>query len=271
MFTAQKGSFGCLFCARKISWKRVAIREKVVKIARFSTIRYAEKRIPSNGFLMASVLAFSQLPPEDNALFERIASDIRTQGYSVLPSALPQRISSALLEHLAHIDEQEFYRAAIGRGEDQMQNRFVRRDKITWIENDDPMASTWMHWTEELQQYLNRQLLLGLFSFESHFACYEPGDFYQKHVDSFHGQSNRVLSLVTYLNRDWAPDQGGELVIYDEKCEELVKVTPGFGTLVLFLSEEFPHEVLKAERSRFSVAGWFRVNTSTADRADPPR
>jgi len=40
--------------------------------------------------------------------------------------------------------------------------------------------------------------------------------------------------------------------------------------LVVFLSEEFPHEVLKAKRSRFSVAGWFRVNTSNAERADPP-
>jgi SM-20-related protein len=219
---------------------------------------------------MTSVLAFSQLPPEDDAVFARIASDIRAQGYSVLPSALPQHISSALLEHLAHIDEEAFYRAAVGRGEDQVQNRFVRRDKITWIENDDPLAKTWLNWTADLQQYLNRQLLLGLFSFESHFACYQPGDFYQKHMDAFHGQSNRVLSLVVYLNRDWAPNQGGELVIYDEDDQELIKVTPGFGTIVAFLSEEFPHEVLKSERSRFSVAGWFRVNSSTSQKADPP-
>ncbi len=219
---------------------------------------------------MTSVLVFSQLPPEDDAVFARIASDIRAQGYSVLPSALPQHISSALLEHLAHIDEEAFYRAAVGRGEDQVQNRFVRRDKITWIENDDPLAKTWLNWTADLQQYLNRQLLLGLFSFESHFACYQPGDFYQKHVDAFHGQSNRVLSLVVYLNRDWAPNQGGELVIYDEDDQELIKVTPGFGTIVAFLSEEFPHEVLKSERSRFSVAGWFRVNSSTSQKPDPP-
>jgi SM-20-related protein len=219
---------------------------------------------------MSSILAFSQLPPEDDALFAQIANDIRARGYSVLPSALPEQISSALLEHLAQLDEEAFYRASIGRGDDQMQNRFVRRDKITWIENDEPLASNWLKWAADLQQYLNRQLLLGLFSFESHFARYEPGDFYQKHLDAFQGQSNRVLSLVVYLNRDWAPDQGGELVIYSSDDTELVKVTPGFGTIVAFLSEEFPHEVLKAERSRYSVAGWFRVNGSTADRVDPP-
>lgn len=219
---------------------------------------------------MTLILAFSQLPPEDNALFARIANDIRAQGYSVLPSALPEDVSSALMEHLAYLDKEAFHHAAIGRGEDQMQNSFIRRDKITWIEGSEPLAQAWLGWTADLQQYLNRQLLLGLFSFESHFACYQPGDFYQKHLDAFQGQSNRVLSLVVYLNRDWAPDQGGELVIYDSDNKELVKVTPGFGTIVAFLSEEFPHEVHRAERSRYSVAGWFRINTSTAERVDPP-
>ncbi|MEC7468361.1 MAG: 2OG-Fe(II) oxygenase, partial [Pseudomonadota bacterium] len=34
---------------------------------------------------------------------------------------------------------------------------------------------------------------------------------------------------------------------------------------------EFPHEVLPATRDRFSIAGWFRVNNSTAQRVDPPK
>jgi len=32
--------------------------------------------------------------------------------------------------------------------------------------------------------------------------------------------------------------------------------------LVIFLSEEFPHEVLPANTHRYSIAGWFRVNNS---------
>ncbi|MEQ9023437.1 MAG: 2OG-Fe(II) oxygenase, partial [Pseudomonadales bacterium] len=219
---------------------------------------------------MTSVLPFARPPVDNEALFALIAQALREKGYVVLPAALPAAVADSLLEYMAHLGNEQFHHGSIGRGETRMHNQFVRRDKITWIEPDAGHAKEWHIWTQELQQYLNRQLLLGLFSFESHFACYEPGGFYQKHVDAFYGQSNRVLSLVTYLNRDWAPDQGGELVIYNEQGEELVKVTPGFGTLVLFLSEEFPHEVLKAERSRFSVAGWFRVNTSTSDRVDPP-
>ncbi|MDH5172415.1 MAG: 2OG-Fe(II) oxygenase, partial [Gammaproteobacteria bacterium] len=49
-----------------------------------------------------------------------------------------------------------------------------------------------------------------------------------------------------------------------------IKVTPALGTVAVFLSEDFEHEVLPARRDRFSIAGWYRVNSSSARRADPP-
>lgn len=208
----------------------------------------------------------------NDVLFEQIAVKLEEQGYVVLPSALPADISEQLLQVLAHQDETDFHEANIGRGANQTLNPFVRRDRILWIEAQMTSAKVWLDWTEQLRCYLNRRLFMGLFSFESHFACYQPGDFYKKHLDAFKGQSNRVLSLVTYLNRGWEPDQGGELVIYSEDNAEepLTKVLPAFGTLVIFLSEEFPHEVLAASRERFSVAGWFRINTTHMDNLDPP-
>jgi SM-20-related protein len=48
-------------------------------------------------------------------------------------------------------------------------------------------------------------------------------------------------------------------------------VPPKNGTLVLFLSEEFPHEVLVAKKTRYSIAGWFRINNSIGNQIDPPR
>jgi SM-20-related protein len=41
--------------------------------------------------------------------------------------------------------------------------------------------------------------------------------------------------------------------------------------MVLFLSEEIPHEVLPAHTDRASIAGWFRLNTSINNQIDPPR
>ncbi len=208
----------------------------------------------------------------EEALFARIAEGIESQGYVILPSALPEAITDSLLDYLAVIEEQRFHAAAIGRGQDQMRNRFVRRDRIFWIDEQHSGSRIWLDWAARLKQYLNRRLFLGLFSFESHFSYYQENDFYKQHVDAFKGESNRVLSLVTYLNKGWQPDQGGELVIYTpDGSEELVTVQPGFGTLVLFLSEEFPHEVKPTARERYAVAGWFRVNGSINEAIDPPR
>lgn len=115
-----------------------------------------------------------------------------------------------------------------------------------------------MNWAENLRIDLNRTLYLGLDSFESQFAHYPPGAFYRKHVDAFKGSSNRVVSLILYLNPDWSPADGGQLTLYDQADRELAKFAPNMGTVAVFFSERFPHEVLATARDRYSVAGWFR-------------
>lgn len=206
-----------------------------------------------------------------NEFFELIAQDIQEKGYSINPCALPLDLAEALSGHLHAMPEFKFEQAGIGRDQSHNVNNFVRKDEICWISGESEAGRQWLDWTSKLQSYLNRRLFLGLFSFESHFAHYSPGDFYKRHLDAFRGQANRVLSVVVYLNRAWQPDEGGELVLYlNDDDQQGIKVTPSFGTVAVFLSEEFPHEVLPATRDRFSIAGWFRVNTSTADRVDPP-
>ena len=208
---------------------------------------------------------------EFSDFFERIARDLQEKGFSINPCALPVALAEDLAAHLHNMPEFKFEQAGIGRDQAHSLNNFVRSDEISWITGESEAGQRWLSWTGKLQQYLNRRLFLGLFSFESHFAHYSPGDFYKRHYDAFRGQANRVLSVVVYLNRAWQPDDGGELVLYlDDKDQQGIKVTPSFGTVAVFLSEEFPHEVLPATRDRFSIAGWFRVNTSTAERVDPP-
>ena len=204
-------------------------------------------------------------------LFARIAEDLLAKGYSINPCALPEGLADDLLLQLHAMSEQQFSPAGIGREQDQMLNRFVRKDKICWITGESAAGRRWLEWTGALQEHLNRRLFLGLFSFESHFAHYPEGAFYRRHLDAFKGESNRVLSIVAYLNPGWLGGDGGELVIYPEGgVGNAIKVTPALGTLAVFLSEDFEHEVLPARRDRYSVAGWFRVNSSSAKRADPP-
>lgn len=207
---------------------------------------------------------------DEDALFEQIAMDLQQQGYTVLPSALPDDLTLSLYQQI-NAEQTQFEAAGIGRNDEHVQNETIRSDEISWIDRNTSAGNDWLTWAERLQSYMNRRLYLGLFSFESHFAHYAAGDFYKRHVDAFRGQANRILTLVTYLNPDWSVDDGGEMVLYqDEHDVEGLKVIPRMGTLVIFLSEEFPHEVLAANKDRYSIAGWFRLNSSTAQRIDPP-
>lgn len=208
----------------------------------------------------------------ETTLFEQIASDIERQGYSIKPCALPESLVLDLTHHQQSMSDAHFHTAGIGRGEDHLQNDFVRTDEICWITGESEAGENWLNWAAQFKDFLNRRLFLGLFSFESHFAHYAPGKYYRRHYDAFRGEANRVLSLVIYLNSGWQPQDGGELVIYkDDHDKEGIRVSPTLGTIVTFLSEEFPHEVLPACRDRHSIAGWFRVNTSINGKIDPPR
>ena len=214
-----------------------------------------------------------QLIEEQNQkLFEQVANDLIQKGYSIQPFALPFELSNKLLQHVTAMSSNSFIEAGIGRMREHMRNDFVRRDEICWITGNSEAGAQWLEWTNKLQNYLNRHLFLGLFSFESHFAHYAAGCFYKRHKDAFKGEANRVLSVVAYLNSDWQIDDGGELVLYKDDLDSSgLKVIPALGTLAIFLSEEFPHEVLPAQRDRYSIAGWYRINASSADRVDPPR
>ena len=208
----------------------------------------------------------------NDALFARIADKLVANGYAVIPDALPATLTDALIRCQQNMLDSAFEQAGIGRQSDFQHDQRVRRDEICWIDGSMPEGQQWIGWCESLRQYLNRHLFMGLFSFESHFARFDAGAYYKRHYDAFRGQGNRVLSMVTYLNPEWQLPDGGELVIYaDDQDEEGVSVLPRLGTLVVFLSERFPHEVKPAHKARQSVATWFRLNASQHGRIDPPR
>ena len=214
----------------------------------------------------------SDISSEYGALFDAVACDLRRDGYSIQSHALPKVLIDDLRETLLTFGPEQFKQAGVGRARQHMANSSIRSDEISWIESHSGAQGQWLDFSAQLQRYLNRALMLGLFSFESHFAHYAPGAFYKTHVDAFKGQANRMLSVVLYLNEDWYDENGGEMVLYSDTQppQVLRKVKPEPGTLAVFLSEEFPHEVLPANLDRYSIAGWYRVNTSSTGRVDPP-
>ncbi|TPD62051.1 2OG-Fe(II) oxygenase [Emcibacter nanhaiensis] len=194
----------------------------------------------------------------DQRLFEHIARELEDKGYCLYTGGLSDQLDYILAGQLPEFPARDFRPARIGREKTRQKNTSIRRDEISWITGERPAGRAWLDWADELRLYLNCRLFLGLTSFESHYARYGEGDFYRRHLDAFPGEANRVLSLVAYLNHDWAPGDGGEIILYPDAAAP-VATAPAFGTLAIFLAEEMPHEVLPCRTERLSIAGWFRV------------
>ncbi len=191
--------------------------------------------------------------------YDAIADALAGPGFIILDDAFNAGLTLGLIDVLAERADQ-LTRAGVGRAGDYQLNDSVRGDAIQWLEPGAAAVTEFLSAMDKLRGALNERLFLGLADYEAHFASYTPGAFYKKHRDAFLGQPGRKVSSVFYLNPDWDLAAGGELVLYDEAGEqELVRIAPECGRLVLFLSEDFPHEVLPARNARQSIAGWFRI------------
>lgn len=230
---------------------------------------------------MESLPALSPLP---EARIEALIDDLVSRGFSLQPQFFSEALIEALLSDVEAFRAQDALSdAGIGRLREHRLERRVRGDAIRWLTPDTPAQRVYLHLMSLLRESLNRALYMGLFEFEAHFARYPSGTFYKRHLDSFQGRSNRVISTVTYLNRDWPASGGGEMVLYEQHppgpsnfdpeamAVEIARVLPEAGTLVCFLSESVPHEVLPTRLPRASIAGWFRRNASVNGLVDPAR
>ena len=196
--------------------------------------------------------------------FDIIIEAFYSHGWVWLPDFLSPQLNAALLHEAQH--EAELTPAGIGRQNDFQLNQQIRRDATQWFDGQSTAQQQYLALMAQLQQAFNRRCFLGLFDFECHFARYRSGDYYQKHVDAFSGRSNRVLTTVSYLN---SVHQGGELELYSEHDQLIDRFLPTAGSLIIFESERFPHAVLPAVDTRYSIAGWFRKNASINGVLDP--
>jgi SM-20-related protein len=217
---------------------------------------------------------------------ERIARELATVGASVcrefLAGADVERLRREALElHRAGA----FHRAGVGPGGERRVAAEIRDAEILWLREPlTPGQRLVLDEMERLRLAINRTTFLGLFDLEAHLAIFPAGGFYRRHLDRFAGDGGRVVSCSLYLNPDWGEDDGGALRLHPrvrpgpgrvaadlESSDGILRspgetapidVLPRGGTLVTFLSTEFPHEVLPARRPRLSLTGWFRLRGS---------
>ncbi|MFT7414071.1 MAG: SM-20-related protein [Methylophagaceae bacterium] len=196
-------------------------------------------------------------------IYDEIANALADKGYYIATKLLPEAMTASLYQRVTHFNTDDFSTAGIGRKQAFQLNHHIRSDQTRWITDDNAIDACYLDWMSNLRVELNQRLYMGLFKYEAHYAHYAPAASYQRHVDAFKGRSNRVLTTLLYLNPDWQTADGGKLIIYHPETEEVIEeIIPEYGKFIVFLSDQFPHQVLTANRHRYSISGWFHVNTS---------
>ena len=188
--------------------------------------------------------------------FENIADNLAEKGFCVTNDFLSQQEVLAIRSLpivLGNISELK--KAGIGKETRQI-NEGIRGDYISWIDpGTAPEAiALYLERITALRQFLNEALFLGLKDFEVHIARYPAGAGYKRHLDQFHKDDHRRISVICYLNENWTENEGGQLRIYEK--ETTTDILPSSGRLVCFRSEMLEHEVLPATRERVSITGW---------------
>lgn len=184
-----------------------------------------------------------------------------TQGFHIIDSLLEQEQCRALRATAEQMYAQGLFRhAKIGLKITSQLNKAIRTDEILWLEGTEnrPEIQAFLTHIHQLADMLNQSLFLGLNEFETHFAHYQPGTFYKKHIDQFANQNTRKISFVYYLNKDWQAEYGGELKLYNQEEQLIQQVLPQENRFICFNSE-LPHEVCITHQPRYSITGWFKT------------
>lgn len=114
------------------------------------------------------------------------------------------------------------------------------------------------------------------------YAYYPRGGYYRRHVDAEASTTSsfRVYSFLLYLS-DWQEGNGGCLRLhFDSGIDSLppseiphfIDVAPKAGTLVVFRSDQVPHEALTSyAQERLALVGWFWAPPTNTDLTEKPR
>ncbi len=205
--------------------------------------------------------------PDYSGNLQLIVDDLTEKGWSYTQNLITQEQSLLLAqEALLRREKGKFKKAAVGKGEEAAIHSSIRNDQIMWLQDDEAheVIVDYLRFIESLRVSLNKTLFMGASQFEGHFALYEQGAFYKRHLDCFKDQPRRCLSCLLYLNDQWGPEDGGVLRLYDdpENPSSYQDFPPLGGSFMVFLSDVYEHEVLPAKRDRLSLTGWLKRSDS---------
>ena len=230
----------------------------------------------------------------------RISSnDLQTlskDGYVIIENFIPstnngQNLKEALRDDILNLRQKSKFKIAkIGQDSTNKLNEDIRVAETCFLGKDkSELRNVYNQRREKLYDILeslridleasnNDGIKLDNKLSEFLYAYYPKGGFYRRHRDAVKGSVSylRQYSLLLYLNNDeYSSDRdGGQLRIHFDSGNDFLpeNETPNYidinangGTLVLFESSKFPHEVLNTLSERFAVVGWYNKPMSLND------
>ena len=216
---------------------------------------------------------------------------LRDQGYVIVDDFLPSETwMETLREDILHLRQKNKFKIAkIGQDSTNTLNEEIRVAETCFLGRDKPelrdVPSTARERLYDVLDYLRLDLQEGEDASkldpnlsEFLYAYYPTGGFYRRHRDAVKGSASwlREYSILLYLNEEeYDPDvDGGRLRVHFDSGGDFLPAgeAPLFqdvdaygGTLVIFESNRFPHEVLDSFAERFAVVGWYNRPMTLSD------
>lgn len=186
----------------------------------------------------------------------RLMDDLAENDYVIADQFIDDDMYTLIMNFFREKEENDqLKKAGIGSSGEFKLDASVRGDFIYWLERaNDQKLEPFYGLIDELIDAFRKYCYLSLSGSEFHIAKYPADSFYKKHLDQFNNRSNRMITVLLYLNENWKSGDGGELKIYGKDQEFLVE--PVARRLLLFKSDKVEHEVLTTRVSRYSLTGW---------------
>lgn len=193
------------------------------------------------------------------ARFEELVNSFVDNQIGLCEHFLSKELATLLQHDLQDLDRNNRMLAAgIGNNDIKDTKQKIRGDRIFWLDkkNNSVNEKAFLEQVEDFIDYLNKTCYTGINAYEFHYALYDTGSYYHRHKDQFKNNTDRKYSLISYLNDDWLPTDGGELLVY--QGEKTDTILPTIQKAVFFESNQLEHEVAIANRPRMSITGWLK-------------
>lgn len=194
-------------------------------------------------------------------VFEEIINSFLENKVGLVDEFLHENLSNNLKDNLKFLlSKNQLKSAGIGANSNFITNKSIRSDVIYWLDrkHNNIHENHFFDLIDDFVKYLNRTCYTGITGYEFHYAYYEKGSSYKRHLDQFKDNRSRAFSMIMYLNVDWTPLDGGQLSIYHQDDSQII--SPTNGKCVFFKSSELEHEVLLSHKPRMSITGWLKTN-----------